>query len=143
RSLSARFLEPVYSGLADWLAVAGVALARGRVRWDGVRRVVVDSNGEQTVLTARTAVVIATGTDPAVPPIPGLAEARPWTNREATTAGYVPARLAVLRGGPVACELAQAWAGLGSQVTLIERGPRLVGRTEDFVSDHLVEAMRD
>src|SRR5699024_9836955 len=138
-----RFIEPDDSGQADWLAGAGVALARGRGRLDGVRRVVVDSNGEQTVLTARTAVVIATGTDPAVPPIPGLAEARPWTNREATTAGYVPARLAVLGGGPVACELAQAWAGLGSQVTLIERGPRLVGRTEDFVSDHLVEAMRE
>src|SRR5690625_516370 len=137
------FIEPDDSGQADWLADAGVALVRGRGRLDGVRRVVVDSDGEQTVLTARTAVVIATGTDPAVRPIPGLAEARPWTNREATTAGYVPAHLVVLGGGPVACELAQAWAGLGSQVTLIERGPRLVGRTEDFVSDHLVEAMRD
>lgn len=137
------FVTPDDSGQANWLADAGIALVRGRGRLDGVRRVVVDTDGEQIILTAHAAVVIAVGTDPALPPIPGLAEVRPWTNREATTARYVPERLAVLGGGPVACELAQAWAGLGSQVTLVERGPRLVGRTEDFVSDYLVRAMRE
>jgi dihydrolipoamide dehydrogenase len=66
--------------------------------------------------------------------VPGLAEAHGWTNREGTTSNDVPARLLVLGGGPVGVELGQAWATLGSRVTLVEGGPRVLGREEEFAS---------
>ena len=78
-----------------------------------------------------------------MPPIPGLAEANPWTNREATTSEEVPERLLVLGGGVVGVELGQAWFTLGSKVTIVEAFPRLLGREEEFaatlVHDALVE----
>ena len=64
--------------------------------------------------------MVATGSSPLIPPIDGLREAKPWTNREATTAKEVPERLAILGGGVVGVEMAQACSSLGSQVTLIE-----------------------
>ena len=68
------------------------------------------------VLVAERAVVLATGSDAALPPIDGLADAHPWTNRAATTSKDAPGRLLVLGAGPVGVELAQAWATLGSDV---------------------------
>jgi pyruvate/2-oxoglutarate dehydrogenase complex dihydrolipoamide dehydrogenase (E3) component len=124
-------------GQLDWLAGAGIGLVRGHGRISGERQVTVDApdGGTVTVRAAR-AVVVATGTAPLLPPIPGLAEAEPWTNREATRADAAPRRLAVLGGGPVACELATAWRSLGSQsVTVLERGDRLLGRVEPFASE--------
>ena len=80
--------------------------------------------------------MVATGTSPLLPPIPGLVGAEPWTNREATSADAAPRRLVVLGGGPVACELATAWRSLGSEeVTIVERGPRLLGRVEPFAAE--------
>jgi dihydrolipoamide dehydrogenase len=96
--------------------------------------------GEET-LHARRAVVIATGSDAAMPPIPGLAEARPWTNREATTSRIVPSHLLVLGGGVVGVEMAQAYASLGSSVTLVEGGPRVLAREEPFVGDAICTAL--
>ena len=84
-------------------------------------------------LKARKAVVIATGTTATVPPIDGLAEARPWTNREATTAAEIPGRLLVLGGGVVGVEMAQAFASLGASVTLIEAADRILFNEEPFV----------
>ncbi len=104
------------SGQLPWLEQRGVELVRARGRLDGERRVIAGDD----VLTARRAVVVATGSSALVPPIDGLREAEPWTNREATTAKQVPARLAILGGGVVGVEMAQAWSTLGSQVTLIE-----------------------
>src|SRR4051812_27350843 len=75
-----------------WLESRGIALVRGHGRISGERTV---QAGDETLL-ARRAVVIATGTEPLVPPIPGLREAKPWTNREAVTADEVPASLVVL-----------------------------------------------
>jgi dihydrolipoamide dehydrogenase len=75
--------------------------------------------------------------------VPGLAEAEPWTNREATTAGDVPGSLVVLGGGPVGCELAQAYATLGSAVTLVEIEDRLVAREEDFAGEQLLAGLRE
>jgi dihydrolipoamide dehydrogenase len=127
------------SGMLPWLETRGVTVVRGTARIAGERRVDVD--GRQ--LEARRAVVLATGSVAALPPIPGLAEARIWTNREATTASDVPARLIVLGGGVVGVELGQAWFTLGSQVTIVEAAPRLLGREEKFaaklVHDALVE----
>ncbi len=96
------------------------------------------------MLTARQAVVIAVGSDAAVPPVPGLADAKPWTSREATSSEHVPPRLVVLGGGVVACEMAQAYRGLGSaEVTVLERAPRLLGRTEPFAGELLARAFAD
>ena len=83
----------------------------------------------------REAVVVATGSEAAVPPIAGLREAKPWTNREATTAKKVPERLLVLGGGVAGVELAQAWASFGSRVTVVEALPRLLGREESFAAE--------
>jgi dihydrolipoamide dehydrogenase len=121
-----------------WLEERNVMLVRGRGRLEGERQVRV--GGE--LLVARRAVIVAVGTGPLLPPIPGLAEAAPWTNREATTAAAAPKRLLVLGGGVVGVELAQAWASLGSSVTLIERDERILAREEDFASDHVEAALR-
>ena len=121
-----------------WLEERGVTLVRGFGRFDGERRVRVDAD----VLVARKAVVVATGSGAAMPPIPGLAESRPWTNREATTAKAVPASLVILGGGVVGVELAQAWASLGSSVTLVEGLPRLIAREEEFASEQVEDALR-
>jgi dihydrolipoamide dehydrogenase len=120
-----------------WLQQRGVTLVRGHGRLAGERIVRV---GEDA-LRARRAVVIATGSDAAMPPIPGLAEAQPWTNREATTSRIVPARLLVLGGGVVGVEMAQAYASLGSSVTLVEGGPRVLAREEPFAGEAICAAL--
>jgi dihydrolipoamide dehydrogenase len=95
------------------------------------------------VLVARRAVVVATGSAATIPPVPGLAEAGPWTNVEATTAKRVPPRLFVLGGGVVGVEMAQAWSSLGSKVTLVHRGDRLIEREEPFASEQVAGALRE
>jgi dihydrolipoamide dehydrogenase len=88
-------------------------------------------------------VVVATGSAPLIPPIDGLREAKPWTNREATTAKQIPDRLAILGGGVVGVEMAQAYRALGSQVSLIERADRLIEREEPFASDDVEQSLRE
>jgi dihydrolipoamide dehydrogenase len=127
------------TGQLPWLEERGVTLVRGQGRVDGVRQVRV---GDE-LLRARRAVVVATGSRALLPPIPGLAEARPWTNIEATTAKAAPGRLAVLGGGVVGVEMTQAWAALGSQVTLVHRGSRLIEREEPFASEQVAVGLRD
>ena len=127
------------SSMVPWLTDRGVTLVRGHGRLDGERRVTV---GDEA-LVARKAVVVATGSTAAIPPVPGLAEARPWTNIEATTAKQVPGRLAILGGGVVGVEMAQAWAALGSQVTLVHRGDRLIEREEPFAGEQVAVALRE
>ena len=121
------------SGQVPWLESRGVTLIRGHGRLEGERRVRV---GDQ-VLHALRAVVIATGSGAAMPPIPGLAKSRPWTNREVTTARKIPGRLLVLGGGVVGVEMAQAYATLGSRVTVIEAGERLIAGEEPFAGEQL------
>jgi pyruvate/2-oxoglutarate dehydrogenase complex dihydrolipoamide dehydrogenase (E3) component len=127
------------TGQVPWLEDRGVTLVRGRGRLDGERCVIVD--GEQ--LHARRAVVVATGSSALIPDIEGLRDARPWTNIEATTATEVPSRLAILGGGVVGVELAQAWAALGSTVTLVHRGEGLIEREEPFAGEQVLEALRE
>jgi pyruvate/2-oxoglutarate dehydrogenase complex dihydrolipoamide dehydrogenase (E3) component len=127
------------SSHVGWLEEREIALFRGVGRLDGERLVRV---GEDT-LTARRAVVVATGSSPAMPPIDGLAEADPWGNREATTAKSAPASLVVLGGGFVGVELAQAWRTLGSDVTLIEAEDRILSPEEPFASEQVADGLRE
>jgi len=127
------------SSQLPWLDERGVTLVRGHGRLDGERRVRV---GDEA-LVARKAVVVATGSSATIPPVPGLAEARPWTNIEATTAKQVPGRLFVLGGGVVGVEMAQAWSSLGSRVTLVHRTGRLIEREEPFASEQVETALRE
>jgi pyruvate/2-oxoglutarate dehydrogenase complex dihydrolipoamide dehydrogenase (E3) component len=127
------------SSMEPWLDSRGVAILREHGRLDGERRV---RAGDQT-LVARRAVVVATGTTALLPPIDGLREAKPWTNREATTAKRVPERLVILGGGVVGVEMAQAYRSLGAQVTLIEAADRLIAREEPFASDHVEQGLRE
>jgi dihydrolipoamide dehydrogenase len=78
-----------------------------------------------------------------MPPIDGLADARPWTNREATTAKTIPGRLIVMGGGVVGVEMSQAYSSLGSEVTLIEGGRRLLPREEEFACEQVTEALEE
>jgi pyruvate/2-oxoglutarate dehydrogenase complex dihydrolipoamide dehydrogenase (E3) component len=122
-----------------WVRDRDITLYRGQARLDGERRVRV---GED-VLIARRAVVIAVGSGAAIPPVSGLREIAPWTNRQATTAKGVPRRLTVLGGGAVGCELAQAWASLGAAVTLVEAEPALLPGEEPFAGQELAVALRE
>lgn len=127
------------AGQVPWLEARGVTLVRGRGRLAGERRVVV---GDEE-LVARKAVIVATGSSALVPDIPGLRDARPWTNIEATTASAVPSRFAILGGGVVGVEMAQAWSALGSKVTLVHRSDRLIEREEPFASAQVLEALEE
>ncbi len=124
-------------GQVPWLDEHGIALVRGSARLTGVREVAVDERR----LLARRAVVLATGTTPAVPPVTGLPEARPWSNRDATAAKELPRRLLVLGGGAVGAELAQGFRRLGcEEVTVVESADRLLAHEEPFAGDEVRKA---
>ena len=125
------------SAQLPWLEQRSVALLRGHARLAGERTIELDG----TTYTARTAIVIASGSEPAVPPIPGLAEAHAWTNREGTTSNEVPERLVVLGGGVVGVELGQAWSTLGSEVAIVEAGARILAREEEFAAQFVHDAL--
>jgi pyruvate/2-oxoglutarate dehydrogenase complex dihydrolipoamide dehydrogenase (E3) component len=122
-----------------WLKDKGITLVRGQGRLDGERRVKVGDR----VLEAARAVVIAVGSGAAIPPMDGLREISPWTNRAATTAHAAPDKLTVLGGGAVGCELAQAWATLGSLVTQIEAESSLIPQSEPFAAALLTESSQE
>jgi dihydrolipoamide dehydrogenase len=132
------------SSQEKWVEGTGTVAMRGLARLDGARRVVVQRADGTRAIEARQAVVLAVGSDPAVPPVPGLREAKPWTSRDATSAEHVPERLVVLGGGVVACEMAQAYRGLGArEVSIVELLDRLLGRTEPFAGEMIATALRD
>jgi pyruvate/2-oxoglutarate dehydrogenase complex dihydrolipoamide dehydrogenase (E3) component len=114
------------TGAAAALEATGAKLIRGVGSLVDLHTVVV--GGEQ--LVARKALVIANGSTAAIPPLPGLDKVEYWTNRQATLPRERPASLAVLGGGAVGVELGQAFARLGSKVTVIEAGPRFLGLEE-------------
>jgi pyruvate/2-oxoglutarate dehydrogenase complex dihydrolipoamide dehydrogenase (E3) component len=130
------------AGQVSWLDEAGVTLVRGEGRITAPLEVTVGSADGERVLGASKAVVIATGSQPTMPPIPGLAEARTWTSREATASSHVPERLIVLGGGVVGVELAQAWKRLGTrEVTILESLDRLLPTHEPFVGEQVAKAL--
>jgi pyruvate/2-oxoglutarate dehydrogenase complex dihydrolipoamide dehydrogenase (E3) component len=121
-----------------WLEDRGITLFRGRGRLVGERRVRV---GEEEI-EARRAVFLAGGSVPAMPDIEGLDGIEgAWTNREATIAKRIPARMLVMGGGVVGAELSQAFQTLGSQVTLIEGNRRLLPREEQFACSEVTAAL--
>jgi dihydrolipoamide dehydrogenase len=122
-----------------WLEERDIEVFRGAGRLDGERRVVV---GDET-LTATRAVVVATGSSAAMPPIEGLDEVRTWNNRDATTSKTVPESLVVLGAGPVGTELALAWSTLGAAVTLVGADERVLPREEPFAGELVAESLRD
>jgi pyruvate/2-oxoglutarate dehydrogenase complex dihydrolipoamide dehydrogenase (E3) component len=129
------------TGQVDWLASAGIDLVRGTARLDGPKHVVVTAlDGTEVRLEARAAVAVCTGSAAAIPPIEGLADAKPWTSREATSASTAPGRLLVLGGGVVGAEMATAYTSLGSKVTLIVRGG-LLGGMEPFAGELVAESL--
>ncbi len=126
------------SAQLPWIEQRGIVLVRGHGQLAGERSVRV---GERT-LRARRAVMLAPGTRALIPPIEGLAEARPWTNREITTAHAIPRSLLVLGGGVVGVEMAQAYASLGARVTLVEALERLIAGEEEFASELVREGLK-
>ena len=144
----------------DWGVVASLIRSRITGGWDdaaGVERF--ESRGGRflrgrgvltapktvevgdTTVVAERGVLLATGSGPKIPPIPGLAEAPYWTNHEAISVEELPASLAVLGGGPVGCELGQVFARFGVEVTFIEAADRLLGAGEPEASDLVAEAL--
>lgn len=151
------------SGQASWVESAGLTLVRGHGRLAGERLVEVtvpagaDSEAQggadsglgeaetgeapvKRLLRARHAVIAATGSVPVLPGTPGLAEAAPWSSREATAADRVPESLVVIGGGVVGVEMANAYADLGAQVTLLSRGGLLSG-AEPFAGEMVAESL--
>jgi pyruvate/2-oxoglutarate dehydrogenase complex dihydrolipoamide dehydrogenase (E3) component len=122
-----------------WIEKRSIELVRGHGVLAGEREIRV---GEE-LLRARKAVILAPGTGAAIPPIPGLRESRPWTNREVTTAKAIPGSLLVLGGGVVGVEMSCAYASLGAKVTLVEALPRLIAGEEEFASEQVKDALED
>ncbi|WP_158840618.1 dihydrolipoyl dehydrogenase family protein [Saccharothrix deserti] len=122
-----------------WAEGAGLTVIRGRARLVGERRVDVDGR----VLTAAKAVVLCTGSVPRIPSLPGLSDVPYWTSRDATSAQEVPTSLVVLGGGVVGVEMAQAWARLGSRVTLVVSGERPLPKFEAFAGDLVADGLRE
>jgi pyruvate/2-oxoglutarate dehydrogenase complex dihydrolipoamide dehydrogenase (E3) component len=126
------------SGAAQWAAENGIDVLRGSGRLAGVGAVEVDG-------TRHTAehVVVACGSAPFIPPVPGLSDLDGvWTNREVTAMTAVPRRLLILGGGPVGVEMAQAVRRLGGEVVLIEGAPHILAREPAPLGEALGEVLR-
>jgi len=126
------------SAQLPWLEDRGIELFRGAGALEGERTVRV---GDQ-LLTAAKAVIVSTGTGAAVPPIEGIKEVDIWNNRDATIAKVAPKSMIVLGGGPVGCELSQAWASFGVDVTLVEPEARLLMREESFAGEQVASSLQ-
>ena len=128
----------------DWALGVGIDVVRGYGRLSGVREVTVTGpDGAERVLTARHAVVLDTGSSAAIPPVPGLAEARPWTSRDVTYLQEVPRRMVVVGGGVVACESVTWLHALGvEEITVVEDAPGLLARNEPFAGQIIAERFR-
>jgi pyruvate/2-oxoglutarate dehydrogenase complex dihydrolipoamide dehydrogenase (E3) component len=121
----------------EWLAGQRADFVRGEARV--ARAGVVEIDGEELEYDR---LVVATGSKPAIPPVDGLDSVDYWTNIEATSTHEIPASLAVMGGGPVGSELAQFFARLGARVTVIEHGPRLLGRVHEEAGAIIADVFR-
>ncbi len=125
------------SSAAGALVRAGVRLMRGEGRV--VRPGVVSVNGQELGFGE---LVVATGSVPVLPDIPGLDRVPTWTSDEALSSSVLPSSLLVMGGGAVGCELAQVFARFAVAVTLVESGDRLLGRERPEIADLLADALR-
>jgi pyruvate/2-oxoglutarate dehydrogenase complex dihydrolipoamide dehydrogenase (E3) component len=126
------------SSQAEWVEELGVELVRGEGRVVAPGRV--EADGRELPYDA---LVVATGSRPVAPPLEGLDQLEHWGSREATSADEVPESLIVVGGGAVGCELAQVYVRLGSRVTLVQHGPRLLPRTEGEAGELIGEILRE
>jgi len=125
----------------QWLESAGIDLLRGRGRLVGERTVSLrPPDGASVTVRARHAVAVCTGSDAALPEVPGLVDALPWLSRGATSATEVPASLAVIGGGVVGTEMATLYSTLGSGVTVIA-GRGLLPGLEPFAGEEVERAL--
>lgn len=143
--VATRIREEATDNWDDTVAVrrfedAGGQFVRGRGRITAPGEVTVSTSDGDQVFTAAKGIVLNTGTDPAVPPIDGLAETPYWTNRDAVAVEEVPGSLIVLGGGPVGCELAQVFSRFGSAVAVVQSADRLVPADEPEAGELLAEA---
>ncbi len=125
-------------GQVEWLREHRVDLVRGRGRV--VRPGVVEADGSELEYDR---LVVATGSSPVSPPVDGLAEVESWTTREATSSHEVPPSLIVMGGGVAGCELAQLYRRLGAEVTVLQRGGRLMPRVDAEAAGVLREAFEE
>lgn len=128
------------TGQYDWVEDTGITPVRGHGRLVGEREVVVTGEEGTRRLRARRAVVIATGSEPFVPP--PYRDVHPWGSRDATAVQEVPDRLVIIGGGVVACEAATWMAALGSRVTMLVRGSGLLEGQEPFVGEVVADSLR-
>ncbi|MBY3988889.1 NAD(P)/FAD-dependent oxidoreductase [Rhodococcus fascians] len=126
------------SSQVSWAESAGISVIRGHGRLSGVKTVEVDGR----TLTARHAVVLATGTTASVPNTPGLRDARPWISRDATNIHETPGHLAIIGGGVVASEAATWLLSLGAKVTMIVRGSSLLAGSEPFAGQLVADSLK-
>jgi len=141
--VAARIRDEATDDWDDTVAVerlekAGATFVRGHGRLTGPGRVEVDG----TTYSAARGVVLNTGTEPAVPPIEGLADTPYWTNREAIRVEQLPASLVVIGGGAIGVELAQAFARFGVRVTVLEVADRILAPEEPEASEAVAKALR-
>lgn len=120
---------------------AGAEFVRGTGRLAGPGRVQVETADGVRDFVVRRGVVLNTGTEPAVPPIDGLAATPYWTNRDVVQVRDLPASLVVIGGGAIGCELAQAFARFGVGVTVVEGAERILGPEEPEASAVVAEAL--
>ncbi|MGA5701365.1 dihydrolipoyl dehydrogenase family protein [Peterkaempfera bronchialis] len=126
----------------DRFTSRGGRFLRGRGRLTAPGEVTVGGvDGGETVLRPRRAVVLAVGSEPSVPPVPGLACTPYWTNREMVEAAELPESLLVLGGGAVGLEFGQVVQRFGTAVTVLEVAPRLLGHEEPEVDEVLMRAL--
>jgi pyruvate/2-oxoglutarate dehydrogenase complex dihydrolipoamide dehydrogenase (E3) component len=146
----ARVMERVHSTIAtiaphdsvERFAALGVDVVRGRARLTSPWQVEIETADGVRTLTTR-AVVVATGSEPVVAKLPGLDGAEIVTTDTVWALRTLPGRLLVLGGGPVGCELAQAFARLGAEVTVVEAGERVLGHEDEDASKAVQAALRD
>lgn len=120
-----------------WLEDRGIELFRGIAELTGERTLRV---GDEE-LSARRAVILATGSTAAMPPIDGLGAVAPWSNREITTAKEAPRSLLILGGGVVGVEMATAWSAFGTEITIVEGSERLLLHEEPFAAEQVAEGL--
>ena len=124
----------------DRFTDAGGRFVRGRGKITAPHEVTVSTADGPQVFRTRRGIVLNTGTDPAVPPIDGLAETPYWTNRDAVAVEELPGSMIVLGGGPVGCELAQVFSRFGVAVTIVQHADRLVPADEPEAGELLASA---